>query len=100
MGKVRVFSNQHNAWWRACYNGYTTDIREAGVYDMESFKKDYPYINFNEFNEDYLVAVDPVTVILECIDLLGRDGINSKLIAKQKLIEVIPDLEELINNDR
>lgn len=27
-----IWSNEHRAWWKANSLGYTTDIREAGVY--------------------------------------------------------------------
>ena len=91
--KVKVYSNEHSAWWREDYWGYTENEEEAGIYDYDTFIKRYPDITFNEENEDYLVGVDPLAVVLECIDLLGRDGINSKMIARHKLLDIVPVLE-------
>lgn len=34
-GKVRIYSGQWGAWWRANACGYTQSIKEAGIYDIE-----------------------------------------------------------------
>lgn len=31
-GKYLIWSNEHNAWWRANSQGYARDIRHAGIY--------------------------------------------------------------------
>lgn len=33
--KVHIYSREHHAWWRAAGSGYTTDVRDAGVYTFE-----------------------------------------------------------------
>lgn len=37
--KYRIWSIEHNAWWKPDRFGYTPDITEAGVYqDKEAFQ--------------------------------------------------------------
>lgn len=33
--KFNLWSNKHEAWWRAAAHGYTKDRAEAGVYSQE-----------------------------------------------------------------
>jgi selenophosphate synthetase-related protein len=37
--KYRIWSFEHNAWWRPNWNGYTVSIFEAGLYDFEEATK-------------------------------------------------------------
>lgn len=39
---VRIWSNEHCLYWRANRSGYTSDIREAGIY---TFKEAYAATN-------------------------------------------------------
>ena len=32
--QVKIWSYEHNAWWRAASRGYTTDKSQAGLYDL------------------------------------------------------------------
>lgn len=96
MGKIKIYSNRHTGWWLPNFDGYTDNESEAGLYDMDMINNLYPDISFNDANADYLVSADPYTVVVECIDLLGRDGINSKKIAQHKLIDILQQLKELM----
>lgn len=31
----RIWSNEHNAWWKHARNGYTEDMAEAGIYPRD-----------------------------------------------------------------
>lgn len=57
--KYRIWSNEHNAWWRDSFCGYTKDINQAGVYDgLEEIKKRHPYlIGATPKDEDFLIPV-------------------------------------------
>lgn len=55
---VRIYSNEHNAWWRPNYFGYTEDKAKAGVYKMSEVQKKYPKIGFDVTAEDYLAIID------------------------------------------
>lgn len=33
--KFRIWSNEHQAWWRPAFFGYTQDIAFAGLYTYE-----------------------------------------------------------------
>jgi hypothetical protein len=32
--QFRIWSNEHNSWWRADSRGYTTDVEQAGMYSL------------------------------------------------------------------
>ena len=36
--KFLIWSFEHMGWWRPARYGYTTDIAEAGLYDLEEAK--------------------------------------------------------------
>lgn len=36
--KYRIWSFEHNAWWKPNWNGYTERIEEAGIYGEEEAK--------------------------------------------------------------
>ena len=39
---VRIYSKEHNAYWRPLASGYTTDIYKAGIYSFyEAFEYTY-----------------------------------------------------------
>lgn len=37
--KVRIWSDEHNAWWRAEGHGYTTVLERAGLYEFEDARR-------------------------------------------------------------
>lgn len=59
--RVKIYSNEHNAWWQHNYCGYTNDESKAGIFEIEEVNKKYPYINFNKTKEDYLVEYNGLT---------------------------------------
>lgn len=85
--KVLIYSNEHEAWWRDNYCGYTTKQEKAGVFDYEEAHKCYPTIGFNRQDEDYFVRLDDENNMqetkltpLETFELLCQsyvDGINT-----------------------
>lgn len=56
--KVRIYSNEHHAWWGPKYFGYTTDKAKAGVFTTSEVIKRYPKIGFDVTAEDYFVIID------------------------------------------
>ncbi|MBO7734597.1 MAG: hypothetical protein J6S67_18705 [Methanobrevibacter sp.] len=68
--KVRIYSNEHHAWWAPKYNGYTTDKAKAGVYTMSVIMKRYPEVSFDVTGNDYFVIIDNFgDYVLNYIDL-------------------------------
>lgn len=56
--KYRIWSNEHRAWWKDDFCGYTSDINKAGVYGLEEIKKSYPYlISATPTDEDFLIPI-------------------------------------------
>ena len=56
--RVKIYSNEHAAWWEANYCGYTKDESKAGIFEIEEVNKKYPYIDFDRTKEDYLVKFE------------------------------------------
>ena len=52
---VRIYSNEHGAWWAPRYCGYRTDPAEAGVFEYGDAKERYPDIDYDRSKEDYFV---------------------------------------------
>ena len=59
--RVKIYSNEHSAWWKSNYFGYTNDESKAGVFEIEEVNKKYPYIDFDTTKEDYLVKFNKLT---------------------------------------
>ena len=59
--RVKIYSNEHNAWWKTNYCGYTNDESKAGIFEIEEVNKKYPYIDFDTTKEDYLVKFEFLT---------------------------------------
>ena len=57
--KYRIWSNEHNAWWRDEFCGYTKNIENAGIYDgLGQIKQRYPYlIGATPKDDDFLVPI-------------------------------------------
>lgn len=57
--RVKIYSNEHTAWWKDEFCGYTSDINKAGVYDgLEEIKKRHPYlISATPYDEDFLIPI-------------------------------------------
>lgn len=56
--KVMVYSNEHKAWWKPFYFGYTNSQKEAGIFNYDDVIKDYPYLDFDSANDDFLVDIE------------------------------------------
>ena len=59
--RVKIYSNEHSAWWKDNYCGYTNDESKAGIFQIEEVNKIYPYIDFDTTKEDYLVKFNKLT---------------------------------------
>lgn len=55
---VKIYSNEHGAWWAPNYCGYTNS-KNAGIFDYEEAIKKYPYIKYGKNDEDYFVDIYP-----------------------------------------
>lgn len=52
---VLIYSNEHEAWWKPNYCGYTPDITKAGIFEYEDALKNYPRMSYDEDRKDYFV---------------------------------------------
>lgn len=66
---VKIYSNEHGAWWRPAYCGYTDNKIKAGIFDYDEVVKKYPYIKYDTNDEDYFVDVSPRMIRDEIEDL-------------------------------
>lgn len=66
---VKIYSNEHGAWWAPNYCGYTNS-KKAGIFDYEEAVKKYPYIKYDKNDEDYFVDVssDMIRDELDCLE--------------------------------
>ena len=65
---VKIYSNEHGAWWAPHYCGYTNSAK-AGIFDYEEAIKKYPYIKYDRNDEDYFVDVSPRMIRAEIEDI-------------------------------
>ena len=66
---VLIYSNEHQAWWRPNYCGYTNDITKAGIFDYEDALRHYPRMSYDKGYKDYFVDVSPRMIKAEIEDL-------------------------------
>ena len=52
---VRIYSNEHGAWWAPRYRGYRDNPLRAGIFRYEDAKAEYPDLDYDRSKEDYLV---------------------------------------------
>lgn len=57
--KYRIWSNEHNMWWKPYFFGYTHNIDEAGIFTLDEIRaKNYNYlITATPEDDDFLVGV-------------------------------------------
>ena len=56
--RFRIWSNEHEAWWRPHFLGYTEDKEKAGIYTYAEIKKIYKKLpEATPKAKDFLVAV-------------------------------------------
>lgn len=122
--KVKIYSNEHNAWWNYIYLGYTTNESEAGIFEIEEVNKYYPYIDFDTTKEDYLVKFEGLTyeelekenaklkevikflgvelgldVDLENHNLITDDGTIGFVNAAEETMSILELLKEVLENE-
>ena len=56
--KVMIYSNEHHAWWKPDYCGYTIYKDRAGIFDYDDAIKHYPRMNYDRSEEDYFIDID------------------------------------------
>lgn len=56
---VRIYSNEHGAWWAPRYCGYRDNPARAGVFRYEEAKAKYPQIDYDKSKRDYFVDWEP-----------------------------------------
>lgn len=84
MGKVLIYSNHWNSWWKPEYAGYTDYEWEAGIFDYEEAHKMYPFINYETENvKDYFVDISDD----EIKELTLRKEFNESLKIKKEEID-------------
>ena len=88
MKLVRIYSNEHGAWWEPDYCGYTSSAYRAGIFNYEEAVKKYPDITYNHSDEDFFVDVGVselksmiTTFDYELSDLQKRKAEAEKLLA-------------------
>lgn len=66
---VKIYSNEHEAWWKPSYAGYAQDEKLAGIFDYDEAKKKYPKIGYNDFEEDFFVDICELDLRNELSDI-------------------------------
>ena len=89
--RVKIYSDEHNAWWKDNYFGYTNNESEAGIFEIEEINKKYPYIDFDTTKEDYLVK-------FECLEYEELEKENTKLKEVIKFLGEQLDLDVDLEN--
>ena len=122
--RVKIYSNEHTAWWKDNYLGYTTNESEAGIFEIDEVNKYYPYIDFDTTKEDYLIKFEGLTyeelekenqklkevikflgeqlgleVDLENHDLITDEGTIGFLNVDEETMSILELLREVLENE-
>lgn len=84
MKLVRIYSNEHGAWWRPYYCGYTNDIAKAGIFEYEDALEHYPRMSYNKEQEDYFIDVESSELEDMLIELENKKSYLEGLLEKLK----------------
>ena len=94
--KVIIYSNQHKAFWKPNYNGYTNDYKEAGIYNADKFQKDYPKINCDTNNDDFMIPCESISFVKTMLNKWIKDlsvcGKNTKAIVRAEMKALLEEL--------
>lgn len=83
---VMIYSNEHGAWWRPNYCGYTQYKDKAGIFELEDALKRYPHMTYNNNSDDYFVEVSFAYIADQIEELESRiDKLKSLLEIKRGL---------------
>ena len=87
---VRIYSNEHDAWWGDSYCGYTPVRHEAGIFDVKEVQKEYPRLDYDTTKEDYLedVSTEEVENTIYVLENMQR-VINARLPKLNKILSEI-----------
>ena len=61
----KIWSIEHNAWWKANHNGYTPRREDAGVYNYQEVKKilDSANIHLNDTPNEAMIPITESEII-------------------------------------
>lgn len=97
---VLIYSNDHRAWWRPNYCGYTNDIAEAGIFDYEDAIKHCPGMSYDKDNEDYFIDVTQEMIISEMEDVEYEIAkLQEKLRNLKTTLKIVNSNKENLNNE-
>ena len=55
---VRIYSNEHKAWWAPGYCGYRDNPMKAGIFRRGEVSAKYPDLDYDKAKDDYLVEYE------------------------------------------
>lgn len=94
--KVIIYSNQHKAFWKPNNFGYTNNYKEAGIYNADKVQKDYPKINFDTNNEDFMIPCESISCVKTLLNKWIKDlsvcGKNTKAIVRAEMKALLEEL--------
>ena len=91
---VLIYSNEHGAWWRSNYCGYTKDITKAGIFEYEDALKHYPRMSYDKDNDDYFINVTQ-EMIRDSYDAIASEvcKLQDKLLYLTTLLNTISNCD-------
>ena len=94
--KVIIYSNEKKAFWKANYMDYTNNYKEAGIYNADKFQKNYPKINFDTKNDDFMIPCESISFVKTMLNKWIKDlsvcGKNTKAIVRAEMKALLEEL--------